>query len=222
MPMKLTQRSKAGIAIGVIFIAFTTTVLFQQDPDHHAPVEPTLVAHGPAQQSMSPPPQDIRDLAGRLGAGGILSPTPAQQAEERRVTAEQVSAALRWLVSHDERKRLEGAEQLGAYPTPEAGKALVNSLLKDPSPAVRVAAATSLANFQEPGATAIKGLISALRDKSEDVRHAALGTLAIYLETLDSDSARHRQITAALGTLAKSPNMDPATRKTLSDLLSKH
>ena len=171
---------------------------------------------------MSPPPQDIRDLAGRLGAGGILSPTPAQQAEERRVTAEQVSAALRWLVSHDERKRLEGAEQLGAYPTPEAGKALVNSLLKDPSPAVRVAAATSLANFEEPGATAIKGLLSALRDKSGDVRHAALGTLAIYLETLDSDSARHRQITAALGTLAKSPNMDPATRNTLSDLLSKH
>ncbi|MDD1649806.1 MAG: HEAT repeat domain-containing protein [Methylococcaceae bacterium] len=146
--------------------------------------------------------------------------TMEQIKEEQRMEMEQVDAALNWLKSTDSKQRIVGAEQLGAYPTAEAEKALAFALGKDANPEVRVAAATSLANFQEPGTAAIHGLLSVLRDKSEDVRHAALGTLDIYLETLDSDSARHRQIIAALGKLAKSPNVDPATRETLSDLLS--
>lgn len=217
MTMKSIRRMVAGIALALLVMAVNRIGLFHAEQDRQAPVTP---APEQPQHPMTPPPPDIRELAGRVDAAGMLPPTPEQQVEEHRITLEQVSAALRWLASQDARERREGAEQLGAYPTPEAGTALTNSLMQDSSPPVRVAAATSLANFQEPGAAAIRGLLSVVRDPSEDVRHAALGTLDIYLQTLDADSARYRQIILGLRKLARSPNIDRATRETLSDLLS--
>lgn len=164
------------------------------------------------------PKIDVASLVERLTMPIPL--TIEQIMEEQRMEKEQVNTALDWLNSADPKQRIVGAEQLGAYPTAEAEKALADALNKDDDSEVRVAAATSLANFLEPGAAAIRGLLSVLLNPSEDVRDAALGTLDIYLQTLDADSARHRQIITGLRKLAKSPHLDRATRDNLRDLLA--
>lgn len=181
----------------------------------------------PADQMVKPentesnrPKLDPLTIMERLSTPVTL--TEEQIREDQRMEAEQVADALGWLKSEDGQKRLEGAEQLSAYPTPEAGEALVKTLGKDRSAEVRTAAALSLAHFEQPGDAMVKSLLAALReDPAGEVREAALSTLEIYLEILDPESAQSRQIIKALGKLAKSRGLDPAIRASLEDLLVK-
>jgi HEAT repeat protein len=138
--------------------------------------------------------------------------------EDQRIDREQVALARQWLKSANPQQRIEGAEQLGAYPTPEAGRALADCLRGDPRPEVRTAAATSLANFQQPEAVAVSALLSAIQDVQEEVRDAALATLAVYLGFLETESARRKQIDAGLEKLARSRRVDPQTRESLRGL----
>lgn len=191
---------------------------------HHPSAQPEQAGSESAQPTAGPsithPPPDLRVLAARLGPTGMAPLTPAQRAEDRQTAADQVAAALEWLRRADRQQRVEGAEQLGAYPTPEAEKALVKSLAHDPSAEVRTAAAASLAYFQQPGRNAVQGLLAALGDASAEVRLAALGTLEAYLEVLDADSATRRGILRELGKLAKSRQLDPEIRADLRVLLA--
>jgi hypothetical protein len=57
-----------------------------------------------------------------------------------------------------------------------------------------------------------------LRDRSADVREAALGALEIYLAGMEDESASRRQIMAGLAKLERSRAIDPALPSRLRDL----
>lgn len=214
-PLRLTTGIAASVLLVVVLMAWWDHRPAQPDPTGAESARPA-----PAGASIANPPPDIRALAARLGPAGMAPLTPAQRAEERQTYAEQAAIALAWLRSTERHVRVEGAEQLGAYPTAEAGKALAKSLAQDPSPEVRAAAAASLAYFQRPGEAAIRNLLAALRDVSAEVRQAALGTLEVYIEVLDADSATRRRILRELGKLAKSRRLDPEMKADLRELLA--
>lgn len=164
-------------------------------------------------------PPDLRELAGRLGAGTV-PPTPEQIAEERRVEREQVAVALASLRSADADERVGGAQQLGAYPTREAEQRLAEALAGDKSGAVRAAAAQSLAFVKEPRSRGIKALLRAVLEGDPEVRAAALDTLQGYLNGLDPESQAFRQVRKGLAGLAGTERLDRETRATLRELLA--
>lgn len=162
---------------------------------------------------------DLRELAGRLGAGAA-PPTPEQIAEEQRIEREQVAAALASLRGADADERVSGAQQLGAYPTREAEQGLAEALAGDKSGAVRAAAAQSLAFVKEPRPRGVKTLLGAVLDSDPEVRAAAIDTLQGYLNGLDPESQAFRQIRKGLAGLARSGRLDRDTRATLRELLA--
>ena len=163
---------------------------------------------------------DFRTLAINLN-GGMSAPAPEQQAEERRAAAEQVKLARTWLKSTSVQSRIDGAEQLGAYPTAEAEKALVDHLRSDPSPEVRVAAANSLGFFNAPSEAATQALVRALEDHNADVGAAALSTLEIVLQAAESDPGRARQLHKKIRQAVRSRKIDAEIREQLRSLLAK-
>lgn len=208
----------AGIAVGGLLAVVPLGWWRLRPVEPHQPGS-AGTRPAPVEVRITPPP-DLRALAARRPQAGVAPLTPEQRAEERQTFLEQVAVAREWLRSPESRLRVEGAEQLGAYPTPEAGKALVNSLRHDISPEVRASAASSLANFQPPDRSAVGGLLSALADPSAEVRQAALGTLEIHLGALDAGSATRRHILRELGKLAKSRRLDPEILADLRVLLA--
>ncbi len=83
--------------------------------------------------------------------------------------------------SADDKERVEGVEQLVAYPGMESEIILTQLLLTDSNFEVRNAAALSLVSVKKPLDTTIHCLISALSDESKDVRFSALSTLQDYM-----------------------------------------
>jgi hypothetical protein len=160
---------------------------------------------------------DLRALAGRLGGGGALS--PAQQADDRRVEAEQVADALRELASARPEDRLGAVQQLGAYPNAQAERKLAEVLTRDPAPEVRAAAAQSLALVNGPTGRSIDALLAALRHPEAGVREAALDTLQGYASRLAADSAGFKRVLRGLEELARSNALDRNTREELKDWL---
>jgi len=161
----------------------------------------------------------LRTLAMNLN-GGMSAPAPEQQAEERRAAAEQVKLARTWLKSTSVQSRIDGADQLGAYPTAEAEKALIDHLRSDPSPEVRVAAANSLGFFNAPSEAATQALVRALEDHHADVGAAALSTVQIVLQSLGNDSVRARQLLKHIRQAARSRKMDSEIREQVQSLLN--
>lgn len=76
-----------------------------------------------ANRRPSPPP-DLHQLAAIAMNGGASAPTPEQLKEEADMQKSQVETAGEWLHSPDMQQRVEGAEQLTAYPTRDAEKLL--------------------------------------------------------------------------------------------------
>lgn len=200
----------------------------------HLPPPPTTAESAPARAAepspakaiaetpnpQAPPlPPDLQALAGRLGAG-TLPPTPAQIEEERRVEREQVADAVKSLRSPDVEERVGGAQQLAAYPTREAERQLAAALAGDADPAVREAAALSLAYAQAPESRTIDALLHGLLDVSEEPRAAALQTLEGYLNRMDAESAGFRRIRKGLAGILKSRKLAGETRQGIRDLLA--
>lgn len=163
------------------------------------------------------PPVDVRMLAEQFGSSPVL--TPEQVEEDKRIDDEQVAVAGEWLRSIDVQQRIDGAEQLSAYPTAEAEKLLVDALITDIDPEVRSAAAQSLAAFESPTEAAVAALLAALEDKNEEVRLSALNTLESIATAEETGSRRYKKILAGLKKAAKSKRVPSETREVIHDFL---
>jgi HEAT repeat protein len=169
--------------------------------------------------SPSAKPPDLRALAARM-AGGGTAPTPEQIAEEQRMVNDQVAYAARLLQSADYHERVEGVEQLGAYPVPEAESLLAEALLKDKAGEVRSAAAQSLAHWKELADKTVEALLRAVQDPDKEVRFAALGAIEIHFSRLDEGTAQFSQILSGLKRASKSRRIDRETREAIREMLS--
>lgn len=171
----------------------------------------------PSQVSR-PSPEELQALAGNLGGPPPL--TPEQIAEEQRLDAEQVESARRWLTGNNPATRVEGAEQLAAYPTPEAERLLAHALANDPSPEVRAAAAQSLEEFEQPTEETIGALLAALEDESEEVRRDVWSALEGLLANEEDGSARAGTIITGLKTKTASPRLADEIRDEIREFLA--
>jgi hypothetical protein len=176
------------------------------------------VALQPPAAPQTPPP-DLQMLAAQM-VNGVAAPTPEQVEEDARVEKEQVETAAAWLQDADSKQRVAGAEQLAAYPTPEAEKLLAETLGSDLTPEVRAAAAQSLDSFKKLQESTIRVLMDALEDPDEDVRLGALNTLQSRYARLDGvKPVEAKNILASLKKKAKSPQVPLETQQIIVDFL---
>lgn len=176
-----------------------------QEPDLPAAAAKTAPA-------VVPPPLEA------LGQGARL-PTPEELEEEARYDEAQVRQAGDWLHSPQASKRVTGAEQLSAYPTPEAERLLTEALALDFDPEVRKAAAQSLSTFKQPSAKAVDALLAALEDDDEGVQMGALNALLGIVDKMENGSARLKKTLAAMAKKAASRRTGALAKQALRAFL---
>jgi hypothetical protein len=215
--------SKRGLLIfGSISIVLAVFLIPTKPVDPSKNESPSQLMAPAPMPAVSPVPMpDLRTLAMNLNGGASAPPTPAQLAEEKGMVAEQVGLAITWLKSTSLQTRIEGAEQLGAYPSTESTAALTAALRKDSSPEVRLAAAQSLSQSETPDTATVTALLIAIADTDEQVASTALDALAAYLEASPPGSARASQIRQGLRAQSKNRRLPAALRQRLLTVLSK-
>jgi len=160
----------------------------------------------------APPPPEMLGHAARM-------PTPEELEDEARYNESRVEEAGAWLNSQNTGKRVSGAEQLGAFPTPSAERILINALALDFEPEVRKAAAQSLSAFKPPSDKAVAALLAALQDDSEDVQLGALNALLGIAAKLENGSPRLKSLSAGLKSQAASRHVKASTRQAIRAFL---
>jgi hypothetical protein len=125
--------------------------------------------------------------------------------DEAQNEMEQIAAAMTLLDSNKDEERLEGVEQLAAYPNLESEMMLCQLLMTDVNDEVRNAAAQGLEVIDSPSDSTIADLLNALEDEVEDVRLSALSTLEGYMLRLEENSENYKKIQSGL--IAKAANL---------------
>ncbi len=146
--------------------------------------------------------------------------TDEEREEEKRTEKEQVEIAIEWLGSADLQQRVDGAEQLSAYPTAQAEQRLLEALANDIDPDVRSAAARSLGLFKQLQAKTIDSLLQALETDDEEVCLDVLNTLQAVVVRESYDSKQARRIIRKLIKIAKSGQLKTNSQSVLSDFLT--
>lgn len=172
----------------------------------------------PAEQAVKPTPEDLSLLIERMSAPAPL--TPEQIEEDQRIDAQQVARAQEWLQSADPEQRLMGAEQLSAYPTKDAEKLLVDTLINDSEPEVRSTAARSLTYIKNPNSKTLDALQQALQSDNEEVAFNVVNTLTTYIGREPFGSEHAVDIIKRLKQVAKTGQLQGKTRITVQSFLN--
>jgi len=159
-------------------------------------------------------------LLERYESSQFIAPTPEQIAEENAVQAGQIELARQWLLNLDAERRVAGIEQLAAYPTPESEQLMADTLKKDLSSDVRIAAAQNLSYIEAPTPATLQVLIHALQDQDQEVRLSALSSLQSYLHSLEDVSVEAKKIVRLLKNAAKNTQIPEDTRAVIKDSLA--
>jgi hypothetical protein len=184
-----------------------------------APVAVVPPAPAPPPASKPPAPPAVQPAP----APAAVAPPPLlEQVEEEdmRSEKEQVEAALAQLTSADPQQRIDGAEELGAFPTKEAEAALVQALTSDSEADVRNAAAQSLGDLENPADTTLAALLAALEDQNEEVRASALSTLEDFLVETEEGSKRYKKLMADLKAKGAARSTPKDVRDAIRDILA--
>jgi HEAT repeat protein len=219
--------------IVLLILSIATAVMLLANRESPAPDESAAVEEGgaptppppatPAPGKPATPPVEDRPVPPTPGADALQTPeafdNPEDLEDDAQIEQEQINSALSQLASPDVAQRVEGAEQLGAYPTKEAEAALLQALASDSEPEVRSAAAQSLGYVEKPTEGTIGGLVSALEDSNDDVRLNALSTLEDFLLSSEENSKRYKKILGALKARADSRSVPQDTRDAIRDIL---
>lgn len=220
---------RIGILLFLILSVGLTAVYFigKRDVSDTEPATEPPVAETPAtpESTPSPPqppattakPPDLQQLQQQAQQPPAL--TPEQLEDDEQTDEEQVAAAKAWLQSEDRQQRIDGAEQLGAYPTPEAETLLTQTLLNDADAEVRSTAAQSLGAFDELTPGAVEALLSSLEDQSEDVRVDSLSTLEDILSRFEEGSNKEKRMLATLKRKAATRSVPEDTRTAIKEIL---
>lgn len=219
------------ISLGILTIA-TIALLWQGSqesgtPSASNPPLATLPTPTPAASPMAGNSSQPADAQPEQSGAAVPPVTPVPDGsspeemaeDDEALEREQINAALAQLSSADTAQRVEGAEQLGAYPTREAEAALLQVLVSDSEADVRSAAAQSLGYVEKPTDATLNGLLSALEDQNEDVRLNALSTLEDFLLGSEENSKRYKKILAGLKTKADARSVPQETRDAIHDIL---
>jgi hypothetical protein len=213
-PMQtISWRRIARIGVALILVALAVHRFFQtsgEDGSGSMTVEP---------KSAAVPPPGYGLLAERLQALAQRQPTPEEWEEERQYDREQALALAPDLHDPGAEKRIETAEQLGAFPSEEAEVLLIETLAGDPDPDVRVAAVQSLENFEHLRDETIAGLLGALEDENEEVRMSALTLLETRVSNEARSSVRYKKIVTGLKKKAVSRRTPAGTRRAIRAFL---
>jgi hypothetical protein len=213
------------LVLALLAIA-TAVALFTRPAPEAPPVAATPAPLAAKPREATPPPKTTPPTPAQMQAMAQSAQQPPPhplieiEEEDERTEKEQVDAALAQLGSADPEQRVEGAEQLGAYPTKEAEQGLVQALSSDAEASVRDAAAQSLGYVEKPSDATITALFSALEDTNEDVRSSALSTLEDYLAMGDEDSRRYRKIMGGLKAKATARSTPDDMREGIRDILA--
>ena len=167
-----------------------------------------------ASQAATPAPYPL------VRGQGTRPPTPEEMADEQSYRDAQVQLAGAWLNSANVEEQMAGAEQLSAFPTPEAELLLATALTTAFDPTVRVAAAVSLHSFTQPSARATDALLAALADSSPEVQSAAVNTLQSLATRSDKRSTRFKAVLAGLKKQVGNRYLNPETRQSVTEFLA--
>jgi hypothetical protein len=146
-------------------------------------------------------------------------PDEEMSEDEAQNEMEQIAAAMTLLESNMDEERLEGVEQLAAYPNLESEMMLCQLLMTDVNDEVRNAAAQGLEAIDSPSDSTIADLLNALEDEAEDVRLSALSTLEGYMLRLEENSANYKKIQSGLIAKATNPSVPKDTRDNINEFL---
>lgn len=124
--------------------------------------------------------------------------------------------------SAEDKERMEGVEQLVAYPSVESEMKLTQLLLTDSNSEVRNAAALSLVSIKSPSYATIYDLISALEDESKNVRFSALSTLQDYILRQKDNFEYGQKIQSELNYKIKNKNFPNDTRDAINQMLKEN
>lgn len=139
--------------------------------------------------------------------------------EEIQLEQEQTTLALELINSTDNEDRTEGIEILSAYPKPEFEIILAQLLANDDEPDIRNVAALGLASFDVLSDASISDLMTALNDKSEDVRLNSWSTLDNYLMGLEEESHSRKMILSQLTTKLTNKEIPEDISETIKESL---
>jgi len=223
-----SSSSKTKLILPILLLALAggaVALRFLPKPDQ--PKQPTeAVAAKPAPPASPPiakapakptPVPNLQVLAEQAAAPPALT---KEQAEEEEETEEsQIAQAKVWLESLNPEERVQGAEQLAAYPTKEAESLLVRALSGDTEADVRSTAAMSLGYVENPSKETIDALLGAVEDADEEVSINALSTLEDYLLNEEEGSPGFRILLSQLKSKLRSQSLSRETRETLQGIL---
>jgi len=215
------------LILGVIVVAIVAAVLRfrggEPEPAAAAKTETATPAAAAAVQpapSTSPPPTAPTAPVPAPPKPAAPKLTPEQQAALEAQQEEQDQRdATELLHSVEVEKRLEGAEQLGAFQNPQAEAELVQALSRDTDAGVREAAAQSLASFSPASPDTWKVLLAALEDRNQDVQAAAESSLESLLLEYDEIPKSLDWVKKALKKASTSRKISADTRESLRGLL---
>lgn len=176
---------------------------------------PATALHKPAPEHKHPTPAPLPPTTMPMQP----APPPPVEEEDEESEEQQMAAARQLLGSSNPEQRMEGAEQLGAYPNRESEALLGQTLASDPEADVRNAAAQSLGYVEKPTDATLAALMAALEDMNEDVRASALSTLEDYMAANDEGSKRYRKIQAGLQQKAAARSTPQDVRDAIRDIL---
>lgn len=220
------------LILTALFLGATGVVVYiGLNPEEPAPSAPVAEAPPPATKPPAQPPAPpamaakpaptppTAQIPPSQGAAPSATPAPEVEQSDEEIEREQVAAALAQLASPEAAQRVEGAEQLGAYPTKEAEAALTQALSADADADVRNAAAQSLGYVEKPTDATLNALFTALEDQNEDVRLSALSTLEDFMLGSDEGSKRYKTILNGLKSRQDTRSIPQDTREAIHDIL---
>lgn len=180
-------------------------------------LDPEAGEAAPASVATAPPMVEPPPLEA-LGHGA-RPPTPEELEDEVRFDASRVTEADTRMHSSEVKERLAGAEQLSAYPTPDAEQILANALALDFDPEVRKTAAESLSAFEKLSGKTVSTLLSALNDDSEGVQISAWNTLQGLAQQWPNSSPQMKKLLADLAAQAASRRTKPSVGNSITAFL---
>lgn len=191
------------------------------DPDQKPPFlaeKAILTPNASSHPDLRNLPIDLQALAAAVTSSLEQENSDSSLGNEA-IIREQVADAATSLRDARPEERIIGAEQLAAYPTPEAEQLLVHALKTDAEADVRRTAADSLREIEKPDRTTLGALLQALEDEAETVQQSALDTLTYHIQRLDSDSKSYRKLMASLKKKLKTKTLAADVRDDLKAFL---
>lgn len=224
------MQAKYLILVVVVAAAIGATLHFRSSDQAPAESGEAVNPPTPAPQTAAGAPTPAPVMPA-LAQSQLQAPVAPTKPPQPKLTPEQMAAleaqqeeqdlreATDLIHSTETDKRVEGAEQLGAFQNPQAEAELVQAVTHDPEATVREAAAQSLASFSPASADTWKALVAAIEDRNPDVQAAAESSVEALLLEFDEIPASLDWVKKSVKKLSSSKKVSADTREALKGLL---